>query len=117
MRRRIRPEAVFVSHQNRRIHDAVGEPRQRQRMVALAPLERQQPVGAGDILQVFNDDAAVIDSAAVGQHEARHFTERVLSAQRVVFVERIGGLELDAIGEPQHVNRHTDLTPERRRHR
>ena len=61
--------------------------------VAVAPLERQQAVGAGDILQIFDDDPAVVDRAAVGEHEAGHFAERVLLAQRVAVVERVGRLE------------------------
>ena len=57
----------FVDDQNRGVGDAVGEPRQRQRLEARQAARRHQRVGAGHLCQKFDDHAAVVDRRAVGQ--------------------------------------------------
>src|SRR5262249_56868030 len=91
--RQIGTKAALVNNQDRGIDDSVGEPRQRERPIALPSAQRQQPVGAGDVLQILNDDAAVVDRTFVGQHETGHLAKRVLLLQRIVLVEGISGAD------------------------
>ncbi len=107
-------EAAFVHDQDRGLADAVGQPRQRQRLEARPAARRQQALAARDLLQELDDHAAVVDRRAVGQHETGHLAERVLLPQRVVLVERVGGQHGDALAQAQHVDRHAHLAPERR---
>ena len=83
--RQVRAEAGFVNDQDRCIHDAVREPCLREHPVAFAARAAgSRPVSAGDILQILDDDPAVVDRAAV-MRSTRHgiFAERILLAQRI----------------------------------
>src|SRR5262245_49424564 len=107
--RQIRTKAALVNDENRGVYDSVGKPRQRQRAIALASAQGQQPICARDILQKFDDDAAVVYRAVVGQDETGHLSERILLSQRIVLVKRVGRDDSNASVQAQHVDRHADF--------
>src|SRR4029077_4935962 len=89
-----------------------GEARQREHPIAVASAQRQQPVRAGNVLQVLDDDSAVVDRAAVAQDKAWHLAQRVLLAQRIVVIQRVGRSDRHAPAQSQRLNRHANFAPE-----
>src|SRR5262249_16038658 len=110
--RQIRTKAALVNDENRGVHESVGKPRQRQRAIALASAHGQQPICARDILQKFDDDAAVVYRAVVRQDETGHLSERILLSTRIVLVKGVGRDDSNASVQAQHVDRHADFASE-----
>src|SRR5262249_31472986 len=115
--RQLATKTGFVNDQDRRVHNAVGKPRQCERPITLPSAHRQQPVRAGDILQILDDNAAVIDRAFVRQDETWHLAEGILLSQRIIFVKRVSGNDRDACAHAECLDRHANLAAEWRRRR
>jgi hypothetical protein len=70
---------------------------------------------AGDVVEIFEDDAAVEYRLAVVGDQRRNFSERIVAPQGVGGVHRIGLDHLDAVRQPEVGDRHADLAAEGRR--
>ena len=92
--------ALLVDLQDRRVHDAVGERLPGQRVEAAGP-RRDELAAAGEHVEIFEDDAAVVEGCAVLEHQRRDLAERILPRSVVVGIGGVGGDDLDAVRKPE----------------
>ena len=106
--------ATLVNNEDRRIHDAIGERLLHQRGEARIPVGRQDAATAGDVVETFENDAAVIDATAIVERHHRHLAERVLLAEGIGGVHRLRGLDRDAVDQAEMGRGDARLAAERR---
>ena len=92
-------EAALVDLQQRRIHDAVGE-----RLIAQGgepPGPSDDAPSSGQMIEIIDDHAGIVEHIAVLQDERRDLSQRVLLADRIRRIQRIRIDDLNAIGGPR----------------
>lgn len=109
----LRAHARLVDLQDAGIHHAVGQGLLAQGAEALVLAGGDDLAAAGDGVEIFQDHARIIQRHRVFRDEDRDLAERVLGAQGIAFVQRVGGFDDDLVGQPQDVGGDLDLAAER----
>src|ERR1019366_9907690 len=101
--RRFRPRGEFITDQQRRVANPVAERLQAQRRETPRGIGWEKLSAAGEMIEIFGDDAAVIERRTILQHQRRDFAERILHANAVGGMGEIDADNLDAAREPQNI--------------
>ena len=104
---------ALIDNQDGGVENAVAQRLQRERVTARRPAVRNDDAAAGDVVEIFEDDPAVIDGAVIVGDQHRYFAERVVLPQHVPRVHRIGAHEGDAFREAEMQDGHAHLAGER----
>ena len=93
---------LFVAQQQRRVADPVRE-RLQPEHVKPTRAGRNEAPASGEMVEIFDDDAAVEEHAAVLQHQRGDLAERVFRADAVRGVGRVRGDGFDAPAKPYKI--------------
>ncbi len=107
------PVAALIDDENRRIHDAIGERLQPQRVDAGLEIRWDDFAAAGQVIEIFENDRRIEDRAAVIEDENGDFAERILLAHRIGRILGRGRFDFDLAIESKHAHGDAGLAAER----
>jgi len=81
------------------------------------PAVRNDNAAAGRMIEIFQDDAAVVRSPCRLASSARDFSQRIVLPQDILRIHRIGPCEFDLFRQTEMQDRHAHLAGERRHRR
>ena len=91
-------EPTLIHLQNGCIHDAVGERLQSERCDAFGPCGNEFTAPCFQV-ETFNNDAGIVNHHAIIQNEGGDFAERILLANGIIGINRVGRNNFDLISE------------------
>ena len=95
--RRFRPRGGFITEQQSRVANPVAERLQAQRGETARGIGWEKSIPTGEMVEIFGDDAAVIERRTILQHQHRDFAEQILHADAIGGIGEIDAGDLDAV--------------------
>jgi hypothetical protein len=106
-------ETGFVNPQQRGIHDAIGQ-RLACQDAKPGKTSWDDAAATSQMIEIFEDDAAVVKRRAVIEQQNRYLAKRILRAQRILCIVGVGRNDGDTIDKPEIVGRDLYFSPKRR---
>ena len=111
------PEPLLVDDQKCRVVHPISERRSGQDAPACRRGGGNKSAATGERIEIFDDNAAIIEFAAIIEDQHRNLAKWILRLQRIVWVVGIGENNLDRIVQAKQIGGDLYLPSERRSRR